>query len=90
MAILVLEQTFEPPMTDEQLNAAARRLDKCLEQHGARWMRSYVSGDRRRMICEFEAPDAEAVRESARSAGVSFDACWPASLFSRENPTDSY
>ncbi|MEO8033683.1 MAG: DUF4242 domain-containing protein [Acidobacteriota bacterium] len=90
MAILVLEQTFEPPMTPEQLNEAARKLDKCLEQHGARWMRSYVSSDRRRMICEFEAADAEAVRASARSAGVPFDSCWTADMYSRDVPTASY
>ena len=90
MAVLVLEQSFDPPMTNEQLNEAAQRFDKCLEAHGARWMRSYVSKDRKRMICEFEAPDAEQVRASARSAGVSFDDCWTADMYARENPTASY
>lgn len=90
MAILVVEHTFDPPVTSEQLNDSARRLDECLARHGARWMRSYVSQDRKRMICEFEAADAESVRNSARSAGVPFDACWTADLYARENPTDSY
>lgn len=90
MAVLVLEQTFEHPMSDTELNDAARRMDGCLEAHGARWMRSYLSKDRKRMICEFEAPDAEQVRDSARSAGVPFDACWTADLYSRDKPTESY
>lgn len=90
MAVLVLEQTFEKEMSPEELSVAARSLDKCLEAHGARWMRSYLSKDRKRMICEFEAADAEQVRESARSAGVPFDSCWPADVFSREVPTESY
>jgi hypothetical protein len=90
MATLVLEQTFEKPMTPEELNLAAKQLDKCLEVHGARWMRSYLSKDRKRMICEFEAADAEQVRESARSAGVPFDACWTADMYAREVPTASY
>ncbi len=90
MAVLVLEQTFDEPMTPEQLNLSAKRLDRCLEAHGARWMRSYISKDRKRMICEFEAADAEHVRESARSAGVPFDRCWSADLFSRDVPTESY
>jgi hypothetical protein len=90
MAVLVLEQSFDPPVTNEQLNEAARRFDRCLEAHGARWMRSYVSKDRKRMICEFEAPDAEQVRASARSAGVPFDDCWAADIYARENPTASY
>ncbi len=90
MAVLVLEQTFETPLTAEDLGEAAKRLDRCLEAHGARWRRSYLSKDRKRMICEFEAADAEQVRESARSAGVPFDRCWPADLYSAEAPTKSY
>lgn len=90
MAVLVLEQTFEKPMSSEELTAAARSLDKCLEAHGARWMRSYLSKDRKRMICEFEAADAEQVRSSARSAGVPFDSCWPAEVFARDIPSGSY
>ena len=90
MAILVLEQTFENPVSPEELSDAARRVDKCLEAHGARWMRSYLSQDRKRMICEFEAADAEQVRSSYRSAGVSFERCWTAEVFSREVPSESY
>jgi hypothetical protein len=90
MAILVLEQTFETPTTPQDLRDAAQRLDKCLTAHGARWMRSYLSKDRRRMICEFEAGDAEQIRDAARRAGIPFDRCWPADCFSREEPTDSY
>ncbi len=90
MAVLVLEQSFEKPITPEELNDAARRVDSCLEAHGARWMRSYLSKDRKRMICEFEAADAERVRESYRSAGVAFDGCWPADIYSRDKPTESY
>lgn len=90
MAVLVLEQKFETPVSPEELNDAAKRLDKCLEAYGARWMRSYLSKDRKRMICEFEAADAEQVRSSYRSAGINFDNCWTADMYARENPTDSY
>lgn len=86
MAILVLEQTFETPVSDEELNAAARRMDLCLEAHGARWIRTYLAKDRRRMICEFEAVDAERVRESARSAGIAFESCWSADVYTVEAP----
>ena len=86
MAVLVFEQTFERPATDQELDDASRRLDSCLKAHGARWMRSYLSKDRKRMICEFEAVDAEQVRASARSAGIPFERCWTADLFTPENP----
>lgn len=84
MAQLIVEQTFDPPLTDEQHNRLAGQLDPCLESYGARWMRSYLSADRRRMVCEFEAADAEAVRQSYRSAGVEFERVWPAQLYARQ------
>ena len=90
MANIVLEQSFSEPVTPDFLNAEAKKLDKCLEVYGAAWVRSYLSADRKRMICEFEAADAEQVRQSARSAGVPFDACWVAELFSRDAPGASY
>jgi hypothetical protein len=85
MARLVLEQTFETAITDQELSDASKRMDRCLEAHGARWLRSYLSKDRKRMICEFEAADAEQVRESARSAGVPFDRCWSADVYTVED-----
>jgi hypothetical protein len=90
MAHIVLEQTFDAPMTSEQLNDFARRVDKCLEVYGATWVRSYIASDRKRAICEFEAADAEKVRASYRSAGVEFERVWTADVFSRDVPTESY
>ena len=83
MTHLIVEQTFEPALTDEEHSRIGQRIDKCLEAYGARWLRSYLSTDRRRMVCEFEAPDAEAVRRSYRSAGVAFDRVWAAELYAR-------
>ena len=76
--------TFDPPLTDEEHNRLGQRLDPCLESHGARWVLSYLSSDRRRMVCEFEAPDAEAVRTSYRSAGVGFERVWTAEVYTRD------
>ena len=90
MANMVVEQTFEKPITPEEMNAMAKRVDPCLEAHGATWVRSYISSDRKRVICEFEAADAEKVRESYRSAGVEFERVWSAEVFSRDKPAASY
>jgi len=83
---MVVEQTFEKPLTTDELNDMAKRVDPCLEAHGAKWMRSYISADRKRLICEFEAPDAEAVRTSMRSAEVSFDRVWSAEVYRLGEP----
>jgi hypothetical protein len=81
MARLILEKEFDPPLTHEQHDRESEQVDPCLEAYGARWIRSCLSTDRRRMICEFEADDAEAVRSAFRSAGVSFGRVWTAELF---------
>jgi hypothetical protein len=83
VAHLIVEQIFEVPLTDEEHGQIGQRLDKCLESYGARWLRSYLALDRRRMVCEFEAPDAEAVRTSYRSAGVAFERVWTAEVYAR-------
>ncbi len=77
MATLIVEHSFDPPLTEEALGAAFARLTPCLETRDARWIRSFVSADGKRMICEFEAADAEAIRDSLRSAAVPFDRAWP-------------
>ena len=81
MARIVMEQTFEKPMSDEELAVFAKRLDPCLDLRNGTWARSYLAADRRRMFCEFEAPDAESVRDALRSANVPFDRVWSAAVF---------
>jgi hypothetical protein len=80
---IVVEQTFDPPLSDEEHGRIAKRLDSCLEMREARWMRSYLSSDRKRMICEFEAPDAQSVRDAYRNAGVPVDRVWSAFHYKR-------
>lgn len=81
MARILMEQSFEQPMSDEALSEFAKRLDPCLEIRDGTWARSYVSADRRRMVCEFEAPDAGAVRDALRMSGIPFDRVWAAQMF---------
>lgn len=82
--VVVIEQVFDPPLTDEEHARIGKRIDNCAQLRNARWMRSYLSADRRRMICEFEAPDAESVRDAYRSAGVPFERAWGAELYKRD------
>jgi len=65
---------------DDELAGMMSRLGPCLTAHGVRWIHSHLSAARTRMIREYEASDAEAVRLANREAGVRFDSVWPASL----------
>jgi uncharacterized protein DUF4242 len=85
MARVMVEHTFAEPLTDERYGAFAKKLDPCLEVRNGLWRRSSLSIDRLRMICEFEAPDAEAVREALRNAGVIFDRVWTANVYAIED-----
>ena len=88
MATVLVEQVFETPMSEDAYGKLARRLDPCLELRDAIWCRSYVSADRKRAVCEFEAPDAEAVREALRTAGVPFERAWTATVARIEDYPD--
>jgi hypothetical protein len=81
MARLILEKEFDPPLTRELHDGESQQVEPCLEAYGVRWIRSLISSDRRRMLCEFEAPDAESIRAAFRSARVPFARVWTAELF---------
>lgn len=76
MSQIIVEQTFDPPLTPEAHAHLRTRVEPCIEQHGVAWVRSYIAVDGRRLICHLEAPDAETVRAAFRSAGARFDRAW--------------
>ena len=78
MAHIIVETTYDKPPSDADLTAGGVKLAPCLEKPDGRWIRSYLSTDRRRRICEFEAPDAESVREAFAAAGIACDVVWTA------------
>jgi hypothetical protein len=84
MARVLVEHTFSEPLSDERFSAAAKQLDPCLEIRNGMWRRSSLSRDRLRMVCEFEAPDAQSVREAFRSANIAFDRVYAVDVFAVE------
>jgi hypothetical protein len=78
MALVIVEREFEVPQDFAEIQAAEDRHGWCLEARGVVFVRSYFSRDHRRMICLYEAPDAESVREAQREAGLPFSAVWTA------------
>jgi hypothetical protein len=76
----MVEQVFHEPFTDERYAALAKKIDPCIEVRRGLWRRTSISSDKLRMICEFEAPDAESVREAFRSADIAFERVWTANV----------
>jgi len=87
MAYIIVEYAFDPPATDEMLAQWSSALAPCASIRQVSRLRSVFSLDRRRGYCEFEAPDAETVREAYRSARVPFRSVWSADLFDVRAPS---
>ena len=61
-------------ITRDQLEAAGRKSNEVLDaMNGVVWIRSYVSDADGKIYCEYDAPNAEAIREHARRAGLPAD-----------------
>jgi hypothetical protein len=76
MPCIIVERTFDRPPSDDDLTAAGIRERPCLKLYGVAWRRSVISADRLRMVCQYEAADAESVRKVQREAGNAFDRVW--------------
>ena len=48
---------------------------------GVRWVYSFLSADKRKTYCLYEAPNAEAIREAARRRGTPADVIVPVTEF---------
>jgi hypothetical protein len=80
MPYVIVEYDFDPPITDEGLERMASAMAACGSARLLRRLRTVISTDGKRGFCEFEAPDAETVREAFRSAKVAFRSVWSARL----------
>ena len=78
MSLIIVESSFDPPISDEEFDANAEKVAPCLDERHATWVTSYMATDKKRRICVFEAKDAESVRQAYRLAGVKFDRAWTA------------
>jgi hypothetical protein len=79
-ALALVERQFNEPVAFEDIQAQEDRASHCLKMHRVRFLRSYFSTDRRRMVCLYEAPDVEAVRLANRQAGLPFEVAWGAEV----------
>jgi len=80
MSTVILERAFDPPLTDALFNEMNGRLGPCLERSNIKWIRSHRSLDRTRLLCVFEAPDADTVRDALRQARVAHERVWPGDI----------
>ena len=73
MTKIIGERRFADPISEADLSAFAARQQDCLDIQRVTYLRSLLSQDRRRMICEYDAPDTESVRRVQHRAEGPFE-----------------
>jgi hypothetical protein len=71
MAFFVIERRFaeELDLTAE----GAEEINLINGEEGVRWLYSFLTLDRRKSYCLYEAPSADAIRRAADRAGIPAD-----------------
>lgn len=71
MPMFVIERTFA-----DQLDLSGddvKRIEEVNADEGVRWLFSFLSADRRRTYCLYEAPSAEAIMSAAKELEIPAD-----------------
>ena len=77
---VVVERCFPEPETLDNLQSREDARAWCLDAYGVTFLKTYFSLDRRRMVCVYAAPDAEAVRRVQDTTGLPYDRAWAADV----------
>ena len=67
MALFVIERNFAEQLDPDALDHAGIRLVN--DDVGVRWMYSFLSADKKKTYCLYEAPNPEAIRRSRGTPG---------------------
>ena len=71
MPMYVIERTFAEQIDSELLDRDGIRLVN--DDVGVRWLYSFLSADKKKTYCLYEAPNPEALREAAARIGIPAD-----------------
>ena len=80
MERVMVERVFTTPVDLAAVQESAARSDACFSSRRVVFVRTLVARDGLRMICEYEAPDAESVRVANQLAGMAFERVWTADV----------
>lgn len=84
-ANVVVERRFESPVTLASVQALEDAAQWCLREHKVTFLRTYFSADQQRMVCLYQAPDAESVRLVQKRANMPVDRVWACRNFNPGN-----
>jgi len=74
MALFIIERNFAQELSLDADAGFVKGVLEINESCGVKWLTSFLSGDKRRTYCLYEALNPDALREAARRANLPADA----------------
>jgi len=71
MARFMIERNFAERL--EMTKEAADQVARVNDEEGIKWLFSFLSADKRKTYCLYEAPDADAIRRAAKRLSIPAD-----------------
>ena len=71
MPVFMVERRYSEALQVDEASAAG--VNRINDEESVRWLYSFLSADRLRTYCLYEAPSAEAIRTAAERAGLPAD-----------------
>ncbi len=71
MPMYVIERNFAELIDENDIDAAGIKLIN--DDAGVRWVYSFLSADKKKTYCLYEAPNPEAILDAAKRNGVPAD-----------------
>ncbi len=77
MPLFLIERSFAEELDLDE--ATVREVKQINDEIGIQWLYSFLSADKRKSYCIYEAPSAEAIRLAARRLNIPADVVVPVS-----------
>jgi hypothetical protein len=71
MPLFLIERNFAEQL--QVTTEGAAEINQINDEESVRWLISFLSVDKKKTFCLYEAPSAEAIREAARRANIPAD-----------------
>ena len=84
MGLYLIERNFAEQLDPDELDDEGIALVN--DEIGVRWIHSFLSADRKKSYCLYEAPSAAAIREAAARSGIPADVVVPVEQYVPPDP----
>ena len=81
---IILQRSFSSQMAESDFYAMAEEVVGCLDLYRAQWQESFLAEDGSRLVCRFQAPDTESLRQMSRGDGAIDKQVWSGTVHDTE------